>query len=139
LTTGSKDRKREKAKKKPIASVQGSQAVTEIASTVRTAFKCAVPVLIVYFGVFRTVSMLAGKETGANILVSILGSFKTPCSLSLVAGAGGVFYGTRQKRLKERAIEDLAPYAERYEKENDPDRESSGLTPLGRTPPEEEI
>lgn len=100
--------------------------------------KCAVPVLVIYFGIYKSVGLLAGKQTGADILVSFLGSFKTACSLSLVAGASGVVYGQRQKKLRERTIRDLAPYAEKYEKEHDPDRDSSGLTSAGRTPPEEE-
>lgn len=75
--------------------------VTQIGSTVRTLIRYSA-LAYAAFCLFQTAQALAGRSTGASIVVSLLANFKTTCGLSLVGGGLGVAYGYGQKRLRNR-------------------------------------
>ncbi|MBI3775873.1 MAG: hypothetical protein HY273_10030 [Gammaproteobacteria bacterium] len=58
--------------------------------------------------------------------------------LGLVFGVGGIYYGRQERKLNKDTIERLSPYQAQYEREHDPKRSSSGLTPRGDTRPEDQ-
>lgn len=78
-----------------------------------------------YFGWYRSVEKLAGHQTQANVLVQFLSSEKVFCLLAAFTGGAGIAYGVRQKRLRRRTIDHLAPIKAENEQRSDPNRESS--------------
>lgn len=87
--------------------------------------------LIFYF-LRDMVHDLAGKETTANINVSIFDK-----ALSALFGGGGVLYGYKQKKLRKETTEHLQNRIIQLESAIDPNRSSSGLTSVGNTNPED--
>jgi len=79
----------------------------------------------------------AGQTTSANVVVQLFADFRIAVLLPWAVGAGGIIYGIRQKHLKEQAIERLTKRTHELERIVDPARTSSGLTPRGRTRPED--
>jgi hypothetical protein len=116
-----------------------SQLITEAGATIRAGMKWGVLVAIVYFGMFRTAEVLAGKQTGASFILAVLGEQKVACSIAFLFGGGGVAYGWRQNRHREKVIKKLAPGVAKNERTWDPDRDSSGLDEQGRTPKEDKL
>jgi hypothetical protein len=110
-----------------------SQLTTEIGATIRTIVKYGVLLGIVYY-VFRSIEVLAGRQTGANIIFAILGEQKVACSIAFLFGGGGAVYGWRQNRQREHLIQKWAPKIAEEERKFDPGRDSSGLDDRGRTP-----
>lgn len=111
--------------------------VEEIGKTVRWALVAGAALGIVYL-LAQAVEALAGKQTEANILVSMLGTVEVSVALSWVVGAGGVIYGRAQKKLRQRTVARLHGRIASLEKQIDPGRSSSKLTPTGDTNPEDE-
>lgn len=93
-----------------------------------------------YF-VFKSIKVLAGKETYADINVSAI--LATPKALNLlpwilpalgfVVGICGIVYGVNQKKLRQDTVERLQGRIKDLEKTLDPKRTSSGLTQRGQT------
>ena len=112
--------------------------IDAIDANIRLFIKYGFLALIAFF-VYHCVDVLSGKQTFADIGMRFLGDIKIGNSFGYVVGGGGLLYGKRQKGLRERAIENLAPGLQGREAAMDPNRSSSGLTPRGRTRPEDEI
>jgi hypothetical protein len=111
-----------------------------IVDMVGSAIQVLVPwgsaVAIAYF-VYLSLRSLVGHYTFADIGLSFLGDFKISEGLAYIFGTGGVVYGVKQKKLRERNIERTAGRIKDYETAIDPNRTSSRLTPQGRTRPED--
>lgn len=88
---------------------------------------------------YESIAVLAGKHTFADIGIKFLSDVRIANSVGYVVGGAGLAYGRRQKKLKEDTIQQLAPRIKELEAAIDPNRSSSGLTPHGRTRPEDEI
>jgi hypothetical protein len=56
-------------------------------------------------------------------------------SRTIAVGGAGIFYGLRQRQLRQRNIERLTARVLQFEQQKDPHRSSSGLTPRGTTRP----
>ena len=76
---------------------------------------------------------LAGKQTAATFLVSILANIKFSTMIAWGAGAGGVGYGLVERRLRKRNIERLSGRIQGLERQLHPDRQSSSITSTGET------
>lgn len=78
---------------------------------------------------------LAGKTTLAEIIIRFFANIGVSESLAYVLGGGGLIYGIRERRLRQRTVKRLQPRIQQLEEIIDPKRSSSGLTPLGETDP----
>jgi hypothetical protein len=92
--------------------------------------------IVAYLG-YRSIAVLSGQYTFADIGIKFLANVRIANSVGYVVGVGGLAYGRRQKKLREDAIEQLAPRIKELEAQIDPNRTSSGLTERGRTRPED--
>lgn len=94
-------------------------------------------------GCFRYLTLmvvaLAGKTTAADIGVKILSNFSISQGLAWALGIGSATYGLAQNRLRKNTVERLQKRIQQLEKQRDPRRTSSRLTPRGDTRPEDEI
>jgi hypothetical protein len=81
------------------------------------------------------VDSLAGKQTFANIGVSVLFDSRT---LAIIFGGGGVVYGLAERRLRKKTVKRFQPRIKELEQLLDPNRTSSLLTEGGDTNPEDE-
>ena len=87
------------------------------------------------FMAYRSVSVLAGMTTSANIGVRLFGNLMVNRGIvALLAGSGWAF-GLAQRSLRRKNIERLVPLKNDLEKVIDPKRTSSNLTSRGTTPP----
>ena len=92
--------------------------------------------------VYRTVDSLAGKQTSADIAISggldlkfLANRYASQIIFGLFGG-GGVLYGLRQKRLYKKATDKLRR-VEKYERQLDSNRSSSGLDDGSQPNPED--
>jgi hypothetical protein len=105
----------------------------EVVQTVwSTSFPWLCSVAIAAF-IWLTARSLAGKMTFAQIGMSLLGDLKISDGVAYMFGAGGVGYGYKERRLRQRTIERLSSRIEDLEKGKDPRRSSSNLTKRGTT------
>ena len=106
---------------------------------------------IISFMLYLSIDSLSGKVTSANINVSIdlweqiknsLADVATSCVsvgiLGIIFGVGGIIFGRKCLQLKNETVEKLHQYQVKWEKQHDPKRTSSKLTPRGETRPEDE-
>jgi hypothetical protein len=77
--------------------------------------------------VFRSVDSIAGKETDASIIVSIISSVKLNNALKWTVVVGSILYGLFQKRQKGQYIEQHKQHKVELEKRVDAKRSSSNL------------
>lgn len=110
--------------------------IDAFARVLTTFIKWGFLALICYFfsgAVQNGIQNLAGKQTGANFLLNILGNISI--NKWLVAGlltlAGSWAYGER--RLRKRTVHKLADRLKAFETQVDNERSSSTLTPSGNT------
>jgi hypothetical protein len=89
---------------------------------------------IAYMG-YKTVGVLAGKGTFADIAVRLIANAKVSKGIILLLTGSGWAYGLGQRSLRRKNIERLVPAKNAREKELDPKRTSSNLTGRGTTPP----
>lgn len=95
-------------------------------------------VLIFYFG-FKALSAFAGEETRFSVFLSLLASEAPFCTISVVLGCGGGWYGWRQRQLRGKTIDRLQGRIRDLETNIDPNRTSSGLTTFGQTHPTDRL
>lgn len=88
-------------------------------------------VLVAYY-VKEMIGDLAGKETIANINISIWDK-----ALGAIFGGGGIWHGSKQKNLRKQTVERLQKRIIELESKIDNNRSSSNLTPIGDTNPED--
>lgn len=114
------------------------KAIDALDANCRLLIKYGFLAVVAYFG-YRSIAVLSGEYTFADIGIRFLANVKIANSIGYVVGLGGLAYGRRQKKLKEDTIEQLAPRIKQLESQIDPHRSSSGLTERGRTRPEDAI
>jgi len=91
---------------------------------------------LAYFA-YRSVEVLAGGTTVADIGLKFLADVKISQLLSYTVAVGGGVYGWRQRKLRRDTVERLQGRIKELEKSIDPQRTSSGLTTRGATNPED--
>lgn len=87
--------------------------------------------------VYMCVLALAGKETDANVALSVLGNVSIANGLLASAGASGAAYGLYERHVRKTTVERMSGRIHELEKEIDPKRSTSRLTPRGDTHPED--
>jgi hypothetical protein len=75
----------------------------------------------------------AGKETVANLALSLIMNLQADRWFAYIIGAMGVGYGAVERHLRRRNIRRLTTHTAELEKRLYPARSSSGLTPEGKT------
>jgi hypothetical protein len=84
---------------------------------------------------YRSIVVLAGLSTSANIAVRLAGNLTVSRGIiTLLTGSGWAF-GLAQRSLRRKNIERLVPLKNDLEKEINPKRTTSNLTSRGTTPP----
>jgi hypothetical protein len=106
------------------------------ASVVRVLSKW-VPLAIIARYAYLAIAALAGQDTKAELLLSVLTEAELKVSLAWAIGGVGVLYGLVQRELRRQVIARYAPYLSQAELALDPARSSSDLTPRGDTPPDD--
>ncbi|MBS0457444.1 MAG: hypothetical protein JSS44_08970 [Proteobacteria bacterium] len=95
-------------------------------------------VAVAYLG-YRTIDVLAGKTTLADIGIGFLANVQISTALAWGVGVGGAWYGKRQNRLRKDTIERLQGRIQHLERQHDPQRSSSNLTRRGDTRQEDRL
>lgn len=107
---------------------------TSIASVVNRFIPWGAVVLIArYF--YLAVAILAGKETGANILIKFLANITISQYLAYALAGSGILYGLRERSLRQKTVEHIQGRNQELEAARDTHRTSSNLTPTGETHP----
>jgi hypothetical protein len=75
----------------------------------------------------------AGKETAANLALSLIVNLQADRWIAYLFGLAGVGYGAVERRLRRRNIKRLTEHTAEVETRLHPARTSSGLTPEGKT------
>ncbi len=109
-----------------------------LASVFNNAIRWGGCAFIAYM-MYRSVSVLAGQQTMADIGIRILSDVRVSKGLAWVLGGGGVLYGFGERRLRRKTIERLQGRIRTLEQEVDPRRSTSALTPQGDTSPEDRL
>lgn len=110
--------------------------IDEAASITKAALKYGTIIVCVYYA-FRSIAVLAGKQTLASIGLSILGNVTVSNGIYIVLTGGSIVYGLGQRQLRRRSIKRLTEQGIKLEQRFDPKRTSSGLTKWGTTKPED--
>lgn len=106
---------------------------------IREVSKWGALICIAYF-IYLSIVSLSGKETLANIVVTLWagvtgsGHFKTVAIMAVIT-ISSLIWGLTERRLRHRTIGRFHDLREKYEIILDPDRTSSQLTFEGRTRP----
>lgn len=90
--------------------------------------------VLAYFG-YASIAALAGKTTVSDIMVNILSNVSVNNGLAWVLAGGGVAYGWRERKLRQRTIKRLGDRIPELEANIDSGRTSSKLGPGGETHP----
>jgi hypothetical protein len=80
----------------------------------------------------------AGVTTLADMKMSFLGSLTTERVAALGAAGGGIVYGQRERKLRQKKTAYLEGRIHKLEQVKDPGRSSSRLTSEGKTNPKDE-
>lgn len=118
---------------KMLRSVKRSEGILSLGNNL---IRWGALVLITRYA-YLSIEAMAGKETFAGFFVNFLGNFDVSMALSWVVGGTGFLYGARQRSLRRDAIERLQGRITHLEKQIDPRRSSSNLTPRGDSRPED--
>jgi hypothetical protein len=92
-------------------------------------------VLIAYLG-YRSIEVLAGKSTFADIGLRVIGNLKVSDGVLFFLTGSGWAYGLGQRSLRRKHIERTVPLKNELERVIDKNRSSSDLTQKGTTPPQ---
>jgi hypothetical protein len=112
--------------------------LTDVASlAIERGLPIAGVVLVTYFGVFRPIHDLAGRNTQASFGLAMFADIRPSEIVSYLFGVAGWIFGINAQRLRRNVTERLAGRNAALEQQKDPNRTSSGLTPRGKTPPED--
>jgi hypothetical protein len=107
-----------------------------LSTSLQAAIKWGALVCIAYLA-SKSIGILAGKVTLADIGIGFLANVKLSQGISYIACIGGVAYGLRERKLRRDAIQHLSGRKRDLERMIDHQRSSSGLTPRGTTRPED--
>lgn len=115
-----------------------AQKIEQWYLTLRTAIRGACTVAVFYFG-FEALKQFAGESTKVDVALSLFFSafaeLKVFLLLSLAGAASA--WGWLERTLRHRKVEQLQGRIKTLETMIDPNRSTSGLTPAGRTNPED--
>jgi hypothetical protein len=95
-------------------------------------------VVLVAHELREIVVALAGKITLADIGIKVFGNFAVSEALAWVLGIGSASYGLFQNKLRKDVVQRLQGRIQQLERQRDPRRSSSELTPRGDTRPEDQ-
>jgi hypothetical protein len=95
-----------------------------------------VGIFIVYFGIYRPVHDLAGRQSLTDFRFRLFADVKPDELVSYVFGIVGWVFGLNAQRLRRNTTERLTNRIQELERRIDPDRSTSGLTTRGKTPAE---
>ena len=87
--------------------------------------------------VYLSIDSLAGRTTDANIAVKFLSDLRVSIVFSWTVAGGSVFYGWKQKKLRQKTVERMQGRITELERKIDSRRTSSKLTQRGETRPED--
>ena len=118
--------------------IKQSRVSERIASVLLSLIRWGGIVGTVYFG-YLSIESLAGQKTSADIGVNFLANIDISVALAWAVGAGGVLYGSKQKKLRKDTIEKLQKRIKELELKSDFNRSSSELTSRGDTRLEDRI
>jgi hypothetical protein len=96
-------------------------------------------IVILGWFAYKSVEVLAGKTTLADIGVNVLANVNISVAIAWTASFLGTGYGIRQRKLRKDTVERLQQRIQFLEGAIDPKRTSSTLTPRGDTRPEDKI
>ncbi len=105
-----------------------------------TAVRLFIPwgfLALVAYWVHKDISVLAGKQTLAQIGISFLGDIRLSDSVAYIFGVAGTGYGIAERQLRRRNIARLSGEKQELERLLDAGRTSSNLTRQGTTRPED--
>jgi len=130
--------------RKPVATELEKRALElkyqlrfRVVDPVSKAFDLLIPgiaaVLVAYFGVFRPVHDLAGRQTAASFGLALFADVKPDEIIAWLMAFVGWFFGINAQRLRRNTTERLTNRIQELERRIDPNRTTSGLTPRGRT------
>lgn len=108
------------------------------ASVANSAVRWGGAVGITYFA-YKAVESLAGRETGASLLVELVSDFKLNIVFPWLVAIGGAVFGLLQRYLRRTTIQRLHRRIHELEELVDPGRSSSNLTSTGDTHPEDRL
>jgi hypothetical protein len=102
-----------------------------------------IPLCVIFYFVYLSIAALAGKATLAQFGLWIAADLKATKVFSHVVtsifGLGGVTFGYRERKLRQKNIERMSSQLAEYEAKIDPKRSSSRLTRKGSTRPEDTL
>jgi hypothetical protein len=91
------------------------------------------------YWMYKSVVVLAGQTTYADIGFRILGNIKVSDGILYLFGVSGWVFGIGQSQLRRKNIKRTVPAKNALERIIDPNRTSSNLTDSGTTQPGDEI
>jgi hypothetical protein len=106
-----------------------------ISEICKELIKWASLVFIAYLG-YRSIEVLAGKSTFADIALRIIGNIKVSDGIIFFLTGSGWAYGLGQRSLRRKHIERTVSAKNELERILDKNRTSSNLTQKGTTPPQ---
>lgn len=117
--------------------------ITEVLGRcIQAAFKW-VTVIVVSYLFFSTVEncvrISAGETTSIAFLLGFIGYGPISLTIGVVISAGSITIAWNERKAKEKKTKYLQDRIIELEKKIDPSRSTSGLTPEGRTNPEDKI
>jgi hypothetical protein len=107
---------------------------------VDTAIRLLIPwgsLALIAFWVHGDVIALAGRQTLANIGLSVFGDIRVSDAVAYIFGAAGAGYGIAERTVRRRTIARLAGENIALEQLVHPERSTSHLTKRGTTSPED--
>jgi len=114
--------------------IRQSRIIYLVTTAINNLFKYG-SLLGIAYCFYLIIAVLAGKTTLANIGISFLGNVRISETVAWLFGVSGVAFGYRQRRLRRKTVEHLQTRNIELEKQIDPNRTSSTLTPRGDTNP----
>jgi hypothetical protein len=106
--------------------------------TLRTIIRGGCSVVVAYYG-FEALKALAGESTRVDVALSLVLSAVAKLEVVILLSLTGVAcaWAVVERTLRHRKVERLQGRIRELETRIDPNRSSSGLTPAGRTRPED--
>lgn len=111
-----------------------SNTALALASVANTAIQW-IALAFIAWCIYLSIDSLAGRQTGADVMVSFLGNVTVSDALAYALAAGSVGYGLTERKFRKENVERLQARNQELEKLLDARRSSSKLTAKGETNP----
>jgi len=82
---------------------------------------------------YLCIESLSGKTTDANLIMNIIGDVKINKWLYLLFGGGSIIYGISERNLRRKTIKRMNTRLDNLERRINPKKQSSHITPEGKT------